>query len=118
MAKIYYKHIVPQMASFFYVDTETDSIEGVLREYRLKDTFSMTRVIHIPQWEDITHNELAKAFIDASVEISETEYKTAEYVMETFIDCSYWFITEDKMPEANKPQETKKEELVIEPVYV
>ena len=93
----YYKQVLPQIITFFY--TEDDNVLGMFREVKTKKNLSIMRDIDTSIWRNISINELAQTLVDHSEEITKIEYETAKYLVDTFIDCDYWLISEDKVPE-------------------
>lgn len=114
MGKIYYKQVLSNIITFFFVNTVTRNVEGMFREFKDKNTISIMRNIDTTLWEDIDNNDLAKALLDASTPIKQEEYEAAEFVMLAMIGSDYWFLSEDKYEE---PKIEENVEVVAETVY-
>ena len=93
----YYKQVLPQIITFFY--TEDDNVLGMFREVKTKKNLSIMRDIDTTMWRNISVNDLAQTLVDHSEEITKIEYETAKYLVDTFIDCDYCLISEDKVHE-------------------
>jgi hypothetical protein len=117
MGFIYYKQIIPGALTFFVVNTVTRNIEGMFKECKTKNILSLMRDLDTSLWYDIDHNELAKAMIASSIQITQAEYEAAEFVMKAMVETDYWLLSEDKIEESYFTPAEEIKEVVTETVY-
>ena len=117
MGLIYYKQIIPGVLTFFAVNTVTRNIEGMFKECKTRNILSLMRDLDTSIWNDIDHNELAKAMIASSTQITQAEYEAAEFVMKAMVETDYWFLSEDKIEEPYFTPAEEIKEVVTETVY-
>lgn len=115
MGPIFYKQVLPQIITFFFVNPQTRNIEGMFKECKLKNTLSLMRDCNTELWKDIDNNELAKSLINASKQIAQEEYEAAKFVLDSMIDYDCWLTSEDKV--GTSTIETENKEVVTDVIY-
>jgi hypothetical protein len=118
MGMIYYKQVMPGALTYFFVNPVTRNIEGMIREMKTKDIVSIMKNIDTSFWNDIDHNENAKALIENSIQISQEEYEAAEYIAKVMIETDYWYISEDKIEQIEYADAEEIKEVVTETVVI